>query len=109
MDDSQSKTKSTFSLVMRFVIRFVEFVFLLLCWLVYAFTTQNRSEQALAYTGGNPLPGKFSILALALVFLFYFRKTLFVKKWSVGLILQRLLVVLTLVFGVLIYTANNNL
>jgi hypothetical protein len=103
MDDSQSKTKSTFTQVLRVLLRFLEFVFLLFCWLVYAFITLNRSEEALAYTGGNPMPGKYSILALALIFVFYFRKTLFVKNWSVGIILQRLLVILTLGFGLMVF------
>jgi len=106
MDDSQSKTKSTFTLVLRGIARILEFGFLLLCWLFYAFYTLNRSAEAIAYTGGNPMPGKYSVLVLALIFVFFFRKTLFVKKWSLGIVLQRLLVVLTLGFGLLVFMAK---
>ena len=104
-NDNPKKTNA-FSSFLKFTLRILELSFLLFCWLIYAFTTQNRSEQALAYTGGNPLPGKFSILALSLVFLFFFRKTLFVKKWSAGLVILRLIVVAVLVFGILIYKTN---
>ena len=109
MDNSKGNIKSTYTLVMRVVIRFIEFVFLLLCWLAYAFTTLDRSEQALSYTGGNPLPGRLSFLVLALILIFFFRKSLFVKKWSFGLALQRLLVIVILGFGVLIYQVNAGL
>lgn len=109
MDDSQSKTKNNFNLAMRIVIRFVEFIFLLLCWLAYAFTTLDRSEQALAYTGGNPLPGKFSFLVLALILTFFFRKSLFVKKWSFGLVVQRLVVFVVFSFGLMIYFTSKDI
>ena len=107
MDDSKGNIKSTYTLVMRAVLRLVEFVFLLLCWLAYAFTTLDRSEQALAYTGGNPLPGKFSFLVLALILTFFFRKSLFVKKWSFALVVQRLVVFVVVVFGLTIYFTSN--
>lgn len=89
--------------LLRFVFRILELAFLLFGWLFYAATTLDRSEQARAYTGGNPLPGRYSILVLAIILVFYFRKTLFVKKWTVLLALLRLAVVAIALFGLLIY------
>lgn len=109
MDENQVKSKSNFSLVLRYILRLVEFVFLLFCWLMYAYLTLDRSEKALAYSSGNPMPAKYSFLILGLVLTFFFRKSLFVKKWSFGLILQRLLVVLVFIFGVMIYMTSQSL
>lgn len=109
MDDVQEKSKSYFARGLRVVLRLLELLFLLICWFVYAFLTLNRSEQAMSYTGGSPMPGEYSFLLLWLVLVFYLRKSLFLKKWSLGLVLERLLVVLVFVFGVMIYLANQSL
>ena len=109
MDEVQVKSKSYFARGLKLVLRLLELAFLLVCWFVYAFLTLNRSEQAVTYTGGSPMPGKYSFLLLGLVLVFYLRKSLFVKKWSIGLVVERLLVVLVFVFGVMIYLTSQSL
>lgn len=109
MDDVQVKSKSYFARGLKFVLRLLELAFLFVVWFVYAFLTLNRSEQAVTYTGGSPMPGKYSFLLLGLVLVFYLRKSLFVKKWSMGLVVERLLVVLVFVFGMMIYLTSQSL
>lgn len=97
----ETKTKpSTFKKVKSLVIKILLWTLIFYLWIIYAFNTLDRSEEALKNTGGTgPIPSGYSIPILGLILALLLRKVVFSKSKKLWNLAIKAIVFLTIVIG----------
>jgi len=86
-------------------LRLVGFCIAIYYWLSYAISSLDRSPEALASTGGGPLPSKFSFLILSLIIFVFFARSITKLEKSFGSICAKIIFALSLLYGLVVYSA----
>jgi len=90
----------SFLKVTKGIFTWLGFLFL---WFIYAFATLDRSEKAIEHGFGNPIPGGFSFIVLAVVVAFLLRRAIFNKNLKSWNLVSKIVFIALLLLGLVMH------
>jgi len=90
---------------LKLVIKIISYIFVIFVWFIYTYLTLDKSPEALTLTGGNPMPNRYSFLILSVIVILFLRNYIFNRKVNFGSIFGKIIALLFLLFGILVFFA----
>jgi hypothetical protein len=92
---------------MKTVIKVIKTIILwassLFLWFLYTYYTLDRSDAAVAYGLGNPIPGGFSFIVLSMVIAILLHRQVFSKNLKGWSLISKIIVLILILSGVALH------